>query len=155
QEDRPGSRMCPQVGMRLDTAQERIAQHLASEPVEDNGDVDDPLLANKVQHELQAAAVEFSRVHCTLLIVCRLDRGRPSRLDTSDLDGQSCERNVAKECSKALLQPGQGLRARIGDVALKGIRVELARGMQFADLVARQSDDVKSLAGCPVQGRLR
>jgi len=72
--------------MRLDAAQERIAQGLASELFEDDRDVDDPLLPNNVQHELQAAAVEFNWTGCCPLIVCRLGCGRSSRIDTSDLD---------------------------------------------------------------------
>ena len=77
--------MCPQVGMRLDTAQKRIAQGLTSELVENDRDVDDPLLPNDVQHELQAAAVEFERNGYSSLIVCRLDHGGSPRVDTSDL----------------------------------------------------------------------
>ena len=44
--------MCPQVGMRLDTAQERIAEGLASELLKDDRDVDYPLFPDDVQNEL-------------------------------------------------------------------------------------------------------
>lgn len=73
--------------MRLDTAQERIAQGLASELVEDDGNVDNPLFANDVQHALQVVAVEFAGIRGSPLIVYRFDRGRSPGVDTSDLDG--------------------------------------------------------------------
>ena len=72
--------------MRLDTAQERIAEGLASELIEDDRDVDDSLLSNDIQHDLEAAAIEFSWTGCGPLIVRGLDRGRFLRTHTSDFD---------------------------------------------------------------------
>jgi hypothetical protein len=39
------------------------------------------------------------------------------------------------------LQPSEGLRSRVGDVALERIRIELARGVNLADFFRRQFDD--------------
>lgn len=90
--------------MRIDTAQERIAQVLTSEFAQNRGYIDDPLFPNDVEHMSQSLGIELGLMSRRLLpLGRRLRFSFPGWIFPLGLSCRRWKRDVLQEGSEALL----------------------------------------------------